>query len=279
MITASVIGWPISHSRSPLIHGYWLKRYGITGAYTKEAVPPKNLKTFINSLKSGERVGCNVTIPHKELALAHIDEPDDRVRRIGALNTIWRDGTKLCATSTDGPGFMANLKQQQPNMDVTAQPTLILGAGGSTRSLIDEIMRQGATSIGIHNRTISRAQALAQHFGPSVHVVDDIDLPKAMRTCGLLINTTSAGMNGTAPLSLPWQALNPSATAADIVYTPLVTTFLQEANRRGHPTVTGLGMLLHQAVTGFEKWFGHTPEVTRELFDLVAYDIDPGFTP
>jgi shikimate dehydrogenase len=276
MKIASVIGWPIAHSRSPIIHTHWLKTYGIQGDYTKQAVTPEELPSFIDSLRQGERIGINVTLPHKERAVACVDEPDDRVMRIGALNTIWRDGAKLCATSTDGPGFLANLQHQMPDFDHTIGPILILGAGGSTRSLVDEFLRQGAKAIGIYNRTASRAEVIAQDFGRSVHALDAQDLPSAMRRCALIVNTTAAGMNGSEPLSLPWNELNPSAVVADIVYTPLVTAFLQQAQFRGHRTVTGLGMLLHQAVFGFEKWFGRKPAVTQELYDLVANDISPG---
>jgi shikimate dehydrogenase len=279
MIRASVIGWPIGHSRSPLIHNYWLRKYQISGDYDKQAVSPEALKTFIDGLRSGQRVGTNVTLPHKESAVAHVDEPDDRVRRIGALNTIWRDGTKLRATSTDGPGFMASLKASAPDFHAANLPVTILGAGGSTRALIDELMRQGVNRINLHNRTMSRAEALANHFGPAVHVVDAASLGPSLANTGLLINTTSAGLNGEDQMPLPWDQLNPGATVADIVYTPLITPFLQTARARDHVIVPGLGMLLHQAVVGFEKWFGVRPEVTQELHDLVAKDIDPDYSP
>lgn len=279
MIKASVIGWPISHSRSPLIHGYWLNQFGIDGTYTREPVPPEQLADFIDRLRKGDHVGTNVTLPHKEAAVAFVDEPDDRVRRIGALNTIWREGGKLHATSTDGPGFVANLKHTLPQHELAARPVTIIGAGGSTRALIDELLREGVSRIHLHNRTHARAESLAKHFGPSVVPVQTADLPKAMADTGLLINTTSAGMNGSQPLDLPWQSLHPEAVAADIVYTPLITDFLKQAQSRGHDIVPGLGMLLHQAVVGFEKWFGARPVVTKELHDLVARDIDPGYKP
>ena len=279
MIKASVIGWPISHSRSPLIHGYWLRQHGIDGTYTREPVAPEALGTFINTLRSGEHVGTNVTIPHKETAVEYVDEPDERVRRIGALNTIWRENGKLCATSTDGPGFVANLKQTLPECEFGTRPVTILGAGGSTRALIDELMREGVSRIYLYNRTHTRAESLAILFGAKVIPVQATDLPKALAQTGLLINTTSAGMNGSEPLDLPWQALHADAVAADIVYTPLITDFLKQAETRGHAIVPGLGMLLHQAVVGFEKWFGVKPTVTRDLHDLVARDIDPGYQP
>jgi shikimate dehydrogenase len=270
MTKAGVIGWPISHSRSPLIHGFWLKHHGIAGTYDKTAVGPENLKAFIDGLRSGERVGTNVTLPHKEAAIAFVDEPDDRVRRIGALNTIWREKGKLRATSTDGPGFLASFHQSRATHDIASGPVIILGAGGSVRAIVDELLRAGVDRISISNRTHTRAEALAYHFGSKVQAVQNAELPEALHDTHLLINTTSAGLKGESELALPWDALYPGATVADIVYTPLITPFLQTARARDHHIVPGLGMLLHQAVVGFEKWFGVKPEVTRELHDLVA---------
>jgi shikimate dehydrogenase len=262
MIKASVIGWPISHSRSPLIHGYWLKQHRIN---------------FIFSLRAGNHVGTNVTIPHKQTAMAWIDMPDERASRIGALNTIWRDGHKLHATSTDGPGFMANVQHCLPTFECAARPVTILGAGGSTRALVDELLRQRVTDIRIWNRTKSRAAVISGHFGAAVTPIDSVELERAFADTGLLINTTSAGMNGEGELELPWPKLHTKAVVADIVYTPLITPFLQKASTRGHAIVPGLGMLLHQAVVGFEKWFGVRPEVTDALYDLIARDIDPEY--
>jgi shikimate dehydrogenase len=279
MIKASVIGWPIGHSRSPLIHGYWLKQLGIDGAYDKQAVAPIDLEHFIASLRQGEHVGTNVTQPHKEAAVVFVDEPDDRVRRIGALNTIWRANGTLQATSTDGQGFIANLRQTLPAFDPAARPVTILGAGGSARSIIDELLRIGVDRIYVANRTLARAHAMSEHFGPKVKAVALHNVAAAFSESNLLINTTSAGVSGEGNIKLPWERLNPSAAVADIVYTPLVTPFLGQAADRGHAIVPGLGMLLHQAVVGFEKWFGQRPTVTQELYTLVAKDIDPGYRP
>lgn len=279
MIKTSVIGWPISHSRSPLIHGYWLKQMGIHGIYEKHAVAPDDLGSFIQTLRTGEHVGTNVTLPHKETALAYVDEPDDRVRRIGALNTIWREHNRLHSTSTDGPGFLANLFQTLPDSSPAAQPVTILGAGGSARSIIDELLRQGVDRIYLVNRTFSRAENLAEHFGRHVTAISSNEIASALSQSGLLINTTSAGLAEQSELALPWASLHPTAVVADIVYTPLITPFLQAAKAHGHPIVPGLGMLLHQAVVGFEKWFGQRPLVTQELHDLVARDIDPDYKP
>jgi shikimate dehydrogenase len=279
MIKASVIGWPISHSRSPLIHGYWLKQHNIQGSYVKHAVSPDQLQSFLQALRNGEHVGTNVTIPYKETAVPFVDEADERVRRIGALNTIWRQDGKLHATATDGQGFTESLKQTLPKRDCFARPATILGAGGSTRALVDELLREGIDHINIWNRSATRAEELVHHFGPALHAISSHDLPARLQDTGLLINTTSAGMNGTPALEVPWVALNPSAIVADIVYTPLITEFLQNASGRGHDIVPGLGMLLHQAVVGFEKWFGVKPTVTNELYELVAKDIDPEYAP
>jgi shikimate dehydrogenase len=279
MIEACVIGWPISHSRSPLIHGYWLKQHGIDGHYSKQAVTPAGLQDFISSLRHGQRVGANVTLPHKEAALQFVDEADDRARRIGALNTIWREDEKLHATSTDGAGFLANLRQTVPDFAVENAPVTILGAGGSARAIVDELLRTGVDRVSIHNRTISRAEALADHFGSRVRALADNELRTALTEAGLLVNTTSAGMNTEGELAIPWDKLSDRAVVADIVYTPLLTPFLVTARSRGHAIVPGLGMLLHQAVVGFEKWFGVFPAVTKDLHDLVARDIDPDYQP
>lgn len=279
MIKASVIGWPISHSRSPLIHSYWLKQLAIDGTYEKLAVAPADLASFIATLRKGDHVGTNVTMPHKEQAVSLVDDPDDRARRIGALNTIWRDNGTLRATSTDGPGFLANLAQTLPSFHLAAGPVTILGAGGSARAIIDEVLRQGVDRIYLINRTFSRAEALAAHFGRYVTAVSSRDVETAISQSGLLVNTTSAGLADQSDITVPWHSLKSTAAVADIVYTPLITPFLQTAEARGHAIVPGLGMLLHQAVVGFEKWFGQRPVVTKELYDLVARDIDPDYRP
>jgi shikimate dehydrogenase len=275
MITSSVIGWPINHSRSPLIHGYWLTKHGLAGRYDKIAVEQKNLAAFIDSLRHGDHVGTNVTLPHKEAAIPYVDEPDDRVRRIGALNTIWRENGKLHATSTDGPGFVASLKQTFPGFTFQNRQILILGAGGSARSLVDEILREGAAEITIQNRTQERGEAIAKHFGPRIKALQKPDLQQT----DLVINTTSAGLHGDDGLHIDWKQLQGSAIVADIVYTPLITPLLIDAQKHGHRILPGLGMLLHQAVVGFEKWFGVKPVVTKELHDLIARDIDPDYVP
>jgi shikimate dehydrogenase len=279
MIKACVIGWPIAHSRSPLIHNYWINHHGLDGLYEKVAVEPEDLHGFFDQLRGGEFAGCNVTIPHKENAVVLIDSADDRVQHIGALNTVWRDGNKLHATSTDGPGFLANIIGHCPSFECGGKSATILGAGGSTRAIVDELLRQGIERISVYNRTKARAEQLAQHFGKSVIAIDATQTATALASTDLLVNTTSQGMNSDTQIDVPWSKLKPSAVVADIVYTPLVTPFLKTAKLRDHVIVPGLGMLLHQAVIGFEKWFGVTPQVTAELHTLVARDIDPDYQP
>jgi shikimate dehydrogenase len=279
VIKACVIGWPISHSRSPLIHNYWLKLHGINGHYEKRAVDPADLEQFLQSIRGGEYAGCNVTIPHKENAVAIIDEADDRVRRIGALNTIWQRGNKLYATSTDGPGFCANVIDHCPDFKAEGKTITVLGAGGSARAIIDELLRQGAARIFIQNRTQTRAEQLVEHFGQRVVAAQPNKWQTAWVETDLLVNTTSIGMNSESQINIQWGAVKPSAIVADIVYTPLITPFLKTAQGTQHRIVPGLGMLLHQAVIGFEKWFGVTPKVTAELHALVARDIDPDYRP
>jgi shikimate dehydrogenase len=276
---ACVIGWPISHSRSPLIHGYWLKHYGLSGSYVRQAVEPANLESFFTFLRAGEYAGCNVTRPHKQSAVLLVDEPDARVQRIGALNTVWREGEKLHATSTDGPGFATNIVSALPDYQFSSGPVVVLGAGGSARAIIDEMIRQGATDVHVFNRTTARAEELQLLFGKAVRTVDHQDLPKSLGQASLLVNTTSAGVGNSDTLSISWEALASKAIVTDLSYVPLITPFLAEARERGHPIVPGLGMLLHQAVLGFEKWFGVTPEVTPELHAWVARDIDPDYKP
>jgi shikimate dehydrogenase len=279
MIKACVIGWPIAHSRSPLIHNYWIKQHELAGLYEKIAVEPKTLGEFFANMRHGKYAGCNVTIPHKETALAFVDEADDRVQRIGALNTIWLQDEKLHATSTDGAGFICNMADHYPDFTSRGKTITILGAGGSARALIDELLRQEAGLVQVHNRTHTRAADLARHFGKGVVALAAEDLKDGLKTTDLLVNTTSQGMNNEAQTDIPWDALKPDAIVADIVYTPLITPFLKTAKSRHHRIIPGLGMLLHQAVIGFEKWFGVTPRVTPELYSLVARDIDPDYQP
>ena len=277
MIKACVIGWPVSHSRSPLIHNYWLKKHQIGGTYSRVAVEPQNLTEFIKNLNANGYAGCNVTLPHKESAIALIDYCDDSVKAIGALNTIYVRNSKTYATSTDGNGFLQNLLAYDPGFDPIGKNIAILGAGGSAKAIIHRLLKSEVNSITVANRTLLRAQELRTSFGPKIIAIETQDL--LLHTCDVLINTTSQGMAGQPELELDLSSLPTKSIVADIVYVPLKTQLLRNAEARGNTIVPGLGMLLHQAVAGFELWFGMRPEVTPELYTLIARDIDPDFQP
>jgi shikimate dehydrogenase len=277
MKKACVIGWPIAHSRSPLIHGFWLKRYKIEGTYERIAIPPDRLHEFLINLHTNGFVGCNVTIPHKENALTAINHLDDSVKSIGALNTVYMKDGQTYATSTDGDGFLQNLIAHHPDFSTENKRVVILGAGGSAKAIVERLLRANVENITIINRTIARAQELKDAFGSKLHVRSIDESDQAMKTCDLLINTTSQGMNGQDPLNIDLSNLPHHAIVADIVYVPLKTAFINSAEARGLRIVPGLGMLLYQAVRGFELWFGIKPEVTSELYALIARDIDPDF--
>jgi shikimate dehydrogenase len=271
MQRACVIGWPVEHSRSPLIHLYWLKRYCIDGAYAKEAVRPEDLAEFLGSLGAQGYAGANVTLPHKEAALRLAAVVDEAARTIGAANTLWLDQAgRLCASNTDSYGFITNLNEQAPGWNEGRRPVMVLGAGGAARAILHGLLNEGASRILLANRTRGRAEALAQAFGPAVTVIDWEDRERALSGCGLLVNATSLGMTGKEPLDIDLAALPSEAVVADIVYSPLETRLLASARARGNRAVDGLGMLLHQAVPGFERWFGIRPEVTAELTAYVA---------
>ena len=277
MKRACVIGWPVEHSRSPAIHRYWLKQYGIDGAYEKEAVPPGEAESFLRALAEHGYVGANVTLPHKLAALQAADVADEAAYAIGAANTVWFDGAgRLNATNTDAAGFMANLNEQAPQWNASGQPALVIGAGGAARAILYALLQAGVEKTLLTNRTRERAGALAYYFGPMsaaanwIEIVDWKDRNRAVGECGLLVNATSLGMTGQKPLELDLAKLRDDAVVADIVYTPLVTPLIASARNRGRATVDGLGMLLHQAAPGFERWFGVRPEVTPELRQHVA---------
>jgi len=266
MRRACVIGWPVEHSRSPLIHRYWLKLYGIDGAYEKEAVRPEDFESFLGSLAARGYAGANVTLPHKEAALRAAAIADEAARAIGAANTLWLDQTgRLCASNTDAYGFMTNLDEEAPGWNEGRRPVLVLGAGGAARAIVYGLLAAGASRILLANRTRERAEALTEAFGEPVKVIDWEQRNRALTGCGLFVNATNLGMTGKEPLDIDLAALPQDAVVADIVYSPLETELLAAARARGNRTVDGLGMLLHQAVPGFERWFGVRPEVTPEL--------------
>jgi len=268
---ACLIGWPAAHSRSPLIHHYWLRTLGIEGGYVIEAVPPDEFKDFLFRLSHRGFVGANVTIPHKERALA-LSKPDERARAVGAANTLWFADGELCSTNTDVEGFINNLDASAPGWDKT-EDALVLGAGGSSRAVVFGLLERGIKRVHLVNRTIARARALADQFGARVVPVAWDVVPDLLPRAGLLVNTTSLGMHGQPALELDVGLLPSHAVVADIVYVPLQTPLLAAASARGLKTADGLGMLLHQAVRGFELWFGQRPQVTAELRSLVEADL------
>jgi shikimate dehydrogenase len=272
MKRACVIGWPIKHSRSPIIHNYWLKQHGLEGSYDKEEVAPENLLDFIAGI-GRELAGCNVTVPHKEAALALIGDVDETARAVGAVNTIWSDGKTVRGSNTDVEGFLSNLDQSAPGWDRAPLKAVVLGAGGAARAVVFGLISRGAAEIAIVNRSIERAEELAKDLGGNSRAVGMDGLAGLLPTATLLVNATSLGMQGKPALEISLEGLNPQALVTDLVYVPLKTDLLEAAEARGHKTVDGLGMLLHQAVPGFEKWFGVRPKVTPELRRLVEDDI------
>lgn len=277
MIKACVIGWPISHSRSPLIHGYWLRLHGIDGSYTRKPVEPAQLQDFIRSLPTQGLAGCNVTIPHKEAVHALVKPADATTERLGAVNTVFLRDSEVMGTNTDGEGYINNLRQAVPGFTMKDQRAMVLGAGGASLAVVNVLLEQGAAEVVVANRTVERADDLRRRFGTRVVPLPWEHIETHLPETALLVNTTSLGMTGQAELVLDLSRLPVDAVVSDIVYTPLRTRFLETAARRGNPVVEGLGMLLHQAVRGFSLWFGVVPQVTPELHDLVARDIDPGY--
>ncbi|WP_027551841.1 shikimate dehydrogenase [Bradyrhizobium sp. Cp5.3] len=268
---ACLIGWPAAHSRSPLIHHYWLRTLGIAGGYIIEAVPPEDLRDFVLRLSLRGFVGANVTIPHKEDVLA-LSTPDARAKAVGAANTLWFEGGELHSTNTDVEGFINNLDASAPGWD-KAEEALVLGSGGSSRAVVFGLLERGVSRIHLANRTIARAEALAKQFGPNVHPIPWDGINDVLPRAKLLVNTTSLGMHGQPSLNVDVSRLPQTAVVADLVYVPLITPLLAGAQARGLKTADGLGMLLHQAVRGFELWFGQRPQVTAELRALVEADL------
>jgi shikimate dehydrogenase len=263
---AFVIGHPIAHSRSPLIHGSWLAAYGIDGSYEAIDVAPAALPTFFGRIRAGEFVGGNVTIPLKEAVFALCDSVDPLARAIGAANTLVRqpDG-HIHGFNTDFMGFLGNLDQNAPGWDRALDEAIVLGAGGACRAVLVALRERGIGRVHLLNRTVGKAEGLAAMMGGSVRPGPLSAFRDLAPRAGLLVNTTSVGMHGTGFEDLPLDRLPPGALVTDLVYVPLETPLLAEARARGLRTVDGLGMLLHQAVPGFAAWFGTTPEVTPEL--------------
>ncbi len=266
MKRAGVMGWPVEHSRSPALHRFWLKQYGIDGDYALLPVPPENLAAALRGLRAQGFVGCNLTIPHKEAAVAILDRVDPAARRIGAVNTVVvaADGT-LDGSNTDAFGFSENLRMAVPGWHAAAGPAVVLGAGGAARAVLAALLHVGASEIRLLNRHRERAEALAAAFGGAIRVGEWSERAAALAGAALLVNATSLGQAGQPALELALDALPSAAVVNDLVYVPLETPLLAAARARGNTAVDGLGMLMHQARPGFAAWFGVMPEVTPAL--------------
>ena len=263
---AGVIGHPVAHSKSPKLHGHWLKEYGIDGHYVPIDVAPEDLETVLRAMPKMGYVGANVTIPHKERAMEIADQVTDRATLIGAANTlIFREDGKILADNTDGYGFIQNLRHGAPDWDPASGPAVVLGAGGAARAVIASLLDVGVPEILLTNRTRPRADHLRENFGARVKVVEWVNAADIMEDGATVVNTTSLGMTGKPELKVSLEGLRKEAVVTDLVYAPLITDFLKQAAEKGCQTVDGLGMLLHQAVPGFERWFGPRPEVTEAL--------------
>jgi len=271
---ACIIGWPVEHSRSPLIHNYWLKTYGIAGEYRREAVPPDEFDAFVQSLAARDYVGANVTVPHKEKALAY-SLPDERALAVGAANTLWIAGGFLHATNTDVEGFLNNLDACAPQWDRGLDNAVVVGAGGAAHAVVYALLTRRVERITVVNRTPHRAEALRERFLERLQVAPWEQLNDLLGEATLFVNTTTLGMAGQPELGADVGRLPSHAIVADLVYVPLVTPLIKMAKAKGLRTADGLGMLLHQAVRGFELWFGRTPEVTAELRALAEADLGP----
>ncbi len=268
---AGVIGWPIAHSLSPKLHGHWLARYNIKGWYLPLPVSEDNFETALRAMPKMGFVGANVTMPHKERAFALADETSAVAQRLGAANTLVFDLQRgICADNTDGFGFIENLREARPGWDAAAGPVTVLGAGGACRAVVAALMDAGVSELRLLNRTKSRAETLRDEIASGINVHDWAEVEEAVSGASLVVNTTSMGMAGGPDLTLTLENLSPDALAADIVYAAGGTPFMKLAQSRGAETVDGLGMLLHQARPGFERWFGHAPEVDNALRAAVA---------
>jgi shikimate dehydrogenase len=272
---ACVIGWPAGHSRSPMIHNYWIKQHGLTAEYRREAVPPEKLADFIASWGERGYIGANVTLPHKEAAL-ELSQPDDRAQAVGAANTLWLESGLLRSTNSDVEGFTENLDVATPGWDAGLASAIVLGAGGAARAVVFALLERGAERVYVANRTFEKAEAFRARFGKRVHPVRWGEVNGLLTGAQLLANATSLGMTGQPEPEINVSDLLPSAVVADIVYVPLETPLLAAARKCGLRTADGLGMLLHQAVRGFSLWFGVRPEVTAELRALVEADLKTG---
>ncbi len=271
---AGVVGWPVAHSRSPRLHGYWLREYAIDGAYIPMSIEPDHIAKAMRGLPLLGIAGCNVTLPHKEAVFAVMDEVDDHAQRIGAVNTVivGSDG-RLIGSNTDGYGYMENLRQCVPDWQADAGPVVVLGAGGAARSICVALIDAGVPELRIVNRTLARAEVLAKDIGARLKPIDWAFHQEALASASLLVNTTTLGMVNHPPLAINLTRLAPKAVVSDIVYIPLETELLRRARERGNTVVDGLGMLLHQARPGFAAWFRREPQVTTALREFMLEDL------
>lgn len=260
---ACVMGWPARQSKGPIMHGYWIERYGIDGEYRIEEIPPEEFPAFLANLADHGYVGGNVTTPHKVVAL-ECSKPDERARAIGAANTLWLDDGVLRSTNTDGEGFFRNLDLTTPGWNADLGSVVVVGAGGAARAIVYGLRERGAEQINLVNRTRARAEALRDAFGARVRPAGFEDLERLIPDARLIVNTSSLGMKGNPDLAWDLSRARPDAVVSDIVYLPLETSLLAEARRHGLRRTDGVGMLLHQAGRGFSLWFGVEPEVTEE---------------
>lgn len=269
---ACIIGYPVGHSRSPKLHGYWIKQHGLDAEYRAEEVSPDAFPDFVSHLADRGYVGANVTMPHKDAALLH-SSPDDRAKSVGAANTLWLDNGTLRSTNTDVDGFVSALDVASPGWHERTETAIVLGAGGGSRAAIYGLLDRGIREVTVVNRTFSKATELQKAFGSAVVPGEWDRLSDHLSGARLLVNTTSLGMHGQPPLEIDLSVLAENAVVSDIVYIPLKTPLLRAAEDRGFAVANGLDMLLHQAVRGFELWFGIRPSVTQDLRDMLAADI------
>ncbi len=273
-VLAGLMGWPVMHSRSPKLHNYWIGAHSLAGAYVPLAIKPEGLRAALRALPALGFSGCNLTIPHKEAALAIVDTVDPLARRVGAVNTVVvaPDGS-LEGRNTDVFGYLESIRETQPAWRADRGPAVVLGAGGGARAVLVGLIDQGAREIRLVNRTLARAEALARELGGPIKALAWDKRQAALDGAAMLVNTTNQGMVGEPPLDLPLDTLPQSALVCDIVYIPRETPMLAAARKRGNPTVDGLGMLLHQARPAFRAWFGIMPEVTPELRAMIEATI------
>ncbi|WP_417687318.1 shikimate dehydrogenase [Roseibium sp.] len=270
----AITGWPVAQSRSPMVQGYWLKKHGIDGDYGRQAVEPENAEKFYANFAASGLSGGNVTVPHKEVAAKACDWLDDAAKAMGAVNTLWLDDDgKLCGANTDGIGFLGNLDQWAPGWDNEPGVAVVLGAGGASRAIIWSLLSRGFKEVHIFNRTVEKARELVRQFGSKTFAHGWEEVEDYLGKADILVNTTSLGMTGKPPLEIDLSKLSRTALVTDAIYSPLKTDLLLQAEARGNPIVDGLGMLLHQAVPGFERWFGVRPEVDDELRALILADL------